>query len=299
MPFDDADVVVVEQAHLRERNVYSVSQVYTLDELRKLRCAAKVKLFPGKLVWRASEFAGNVDSDGKPIKDFDAESIAVYSAAHPAQRASWKRFVLPENDPARRLWPYRDALRADLQEALNPLRAAWNAMPTAQRYALPEVKRFCDLLNDVYDQLTPGIREQYGIRRTRNGIRVERMASAITLYLAVYTREGRLRTRPDGGFIGVRFILDAIGLSHSHKPNMARSQLTWHGMRHYKGGRAGRQRCAYMRNLRHFLALMRDSAGDSLIEDSALDALTLHSVPSSGQLALSWADVPDFQEVSV
>ena len=261
MPFAEADVVVVEQAHLRERNAYSVAQVYDLDQLRKLACAEKIRLFPGKTVHKASLFAGNVtgklDAFDRPTpdKNKDAESIASFASAHPEKLYSWKRFVLPENDPSRRLWAARDALRADLQEALNPLRVAWNNKPTAEKYQLPEVVDFCALLDRVYDDLTDGIKEQYGIKRGRNGIRVDKMASAITLYLCVFHRDGRLRLNPSGKFIGIRFILDSVGMSHSHKPNMARSQLTWHGLRHYKGTRR-----EYMKNMRNFLALMRDSA---------------------------------------
>lgn len=296
MTFDGVDLVIVEQAHMKERNVYSVAQVYTADELRRLACRSKIKLFPGMpgQLARAARTVGNVrrDATGEPVledrggykvtvpdKDRDAETMALYAAASPERVATWKPLRLDEDDPSRRLWPARDALRNDLREALNPLRTAWNAKSTAEKYALPEVADFCALLDANFDALTAGIKEQFGIRRSRNGIRVERMSAALTCYLAVYTRNGELRTRPDGGFIGVRFILDAIGLSSSYRPNMARSQLTHYGMRHYKGGRDGGARSEYMKNLRQFLAIMRDAASDPLTPDSVLDTLTVHSAP--------------------
>jgi hypothetical protein len=261
--FPGFGLVVVEQAHMKERNVYSVAQVYTADELRALKCRSKIRLFPGMpgQLAKASRAVGNVldktdDYDrALPDKVRDAETMALFAKSSPGRVASWKPLRLASEDPSREFWPARDALRDDLREALNPLRSAWNAMPTAQRYTLPEVATFCALLDDNFGALTDGVKDQFGIRRSRNGIRVERMASALTCYLAVYDRDGELRTRPDGGFIGIRFILDAIGMSSSYRPNMARSQLTYHGMRHYKGGRS-----AYMRNLRHFLAMLRDAA---------------------------------------
>ena len=47
--FLDADYVVVEQAHMRERDVYSVAQVYTRDELQQLLFMDQLRLFPGLL----------------------------------------------------------------------------------------------------------------------------------------------------------------------------------------------------------------------------------------------------------
>jgi hypothetical protein len=311
MKFDGVDHVIVEQAHMRERNIYSVAQVYTADELDSLACRAKVKLFPGMpgQLARAAREVGNitdkVNEYGHPLPDKtkDAETMALFAKKSPNRVSSWKPLRAVNLDPSRRLWPARQALRDDLKEALNPLRSAWNVKPTAERYALPEVVRFCELLDRIFDDLTDGIKEQFGIRRSRNGIRVERMSAAITCYLAVYTREGERRSRPDGGFIGIRFILDAIGLSSSYRPNMARSQLTHYGMRRYKGGRGGGCRSEYMRNLRRFLAIMRDAAtiscetacstrsrdtdsaansgSDSLTHDSVPDTLTHHSVPAA------------------
>lgn len=284
MPFAAAELVIVEQAHMRERNAYSVAQVYTSDELETLACRNKVKLFPGMpgQLARAAREVGNitdkVNEHGKPLPDKtkDAETMALFALNSPARVATWKPLRIGQEDPSRRLWEYRDSLRDDLREALNPLRTAWNAKPVAERYALPEVANFCLLLDANFDKLTGGVKEQFGIRRSRNGIRVERMTAAITVYLSVATREGQQRVRPDGEFIGVRFILDAIGLSSSYRPNMARSQLTHHGMRHYKGGRDGGHRSEYMRNLRHFIQFLRDS----LTGDSVPDSLTMHSVPA-------------------
>lgn len=280
--FPAVDVVLVEQAHMRERNPYSVAQVYTADELARLPFRDRIRLFPGKKIPDAARFAGNIKGTddygrGIPDKDKDAESLATYGLAHPESMKSWKPLYLAGEDPSRRLWPARDALRDDLREAVNLIRAAWNSMGTAEKYALPEVARFCALLDDNFDALTPGIKEQFGIRRSRNGIRVERMSSAITVYLAVFDRDGNLRTRPDGGFIGCRFILSAIGMSHSHRPNLARSQLTHYGMRHYKGGKAGGCRGEYMRNLRNFVAYLRNC--DSLTDYVAPDAATRSSGP--------------------
>lgn len=259
-PLDGIDAVVVEAPHMRERNVYSVAQVYTEEELERLAFRKKVRLFPCALAPRAARYAGNVlptDKPNvfKPDKTKDAESIAAYAVAHPAQLQSWKRYKLPHEDAARSKWTARDDLRDALREALNPLRVAWNGKLTAERYALPEVVRFCDLLNAQYDALTPEVRAQFGITRSKNGMRVARMPAAITLYLALYERDGTLRRCPKGHPYGTQFVLDAIGMSHSNKPNMARSQLTYHGLRHYKG-----TRCEYMRNIRRFLRVLRAGA---------------------------------------
>ena len=279
--FSGFDVVIVEGAHFKERNPYSVAQVYSADELASLKFLDRVQLFPsmagqlakasretGCILYEADGVTPKLDDLGRtiPDKERDSEALALYSKAHEDKRATWKRFHLPGQDPARRLWPYRDELRDDLREALNPLRAAWNAMGTAEKYALPEVADFVALLDKGFDDLPEGVIKQFGIRRSRNGIRVERMTAALTCYLAVYTRDGQLRTRPDGGFIGIRFILDTIGMSATYRPNMARSQLTHHGMRHYKGGREGGFRSEYMRNLRNLLQYLRDQ--DPLTEDS-------------------------------
>lgn len=296
-PFAGIDLVIVEQAHMRERNAYSVAQVYTAEELRRLRCRAKIKLFPGMpgQLARAARAVGNVTTETNewggflPDKTKDAETMAQFAAASPARLASWKPLYLEGEDPSRRLWEARDALRDDLKEALNPLRAAWNAMGTAEKYALPEVADFCALLDANFDKLSPEVKAMFGIKRGRNGIRVEKMAAALTCYLAVYTREGEIRLRPDGKFIGIRFILDSIGMSSSYKPNMARSQLTHHGMRWY-GKKASEPvsqalRSKYMRHLRHFLQFLRDAAGDPLTADSVLDTLTEHSEPRSAIFA--------------
>ena len=290
--FPAVDVVLVEQAHMRERNPYSVAQVYTADELARLPFRDRIRLFPGKKIPDAARFAGNIKGTddygrGIPDKDKDAESLATYGLAHPESMKSWKPLYLAGEDPSRRLWPARDATRRPARGGQpdprgveqhghgGEVRAAW-------------VARFCALLDDNFDALTPGIKEQFGIRRSRNGIRVERMSSAITVYLAVFDRDGNLRTRPDGGFIGCRFILSAIGMSHSHRPNLARSQLTHYGMRHYKGGKAGGCRGEYMRNLRNFVAYLRncDSLTDYVAPDAATssgpgrDLLTLTSRPT-------------------
>lgn len=265
--FDGADFVVAESAHFKERNAYSVAQVYSERELQQLTFRSKLRLFPGMpgQLARAARDVGHVldkqDKYGRPLpnKELDAETMAAYALKYPEKLRSWKRYRLPGSDPSRRLWEERDRLRDDLREALNPLRAAWSTMPTAQRYALPEIERFCQLLDTAYENLDDEIREQFGIKRTRNGIRVEKMTPAITAYLCVYDRDGNLRRRPDGGFIGVGFIVKAVGLCNSYRPNMARSQLTHYGMRHYKGGREGGERSRYMRNLRRFLAILRDA----------------------------------------
>lgn len=290
---DEADLVIVEQAHMKPRNAYSVAQVYTQKELDALPFRDKVIMFPGMpgQLAKAARTVGNIlrDSDGNPVlktvqgtdykttvpdKELDAATMALYAVG---RCASWRPLVRSQSS-AERLWPARDALREDLREGLNPLRAAWNAKLTAEKYALPEVADFCALLDANFDALTDGVKEQFQIRRSRNGIRVEKMTPAITCYLAVRDRSGALRTRPDGKFIGVRFILDTIGMSGCYRPNMARSQLTHYGMRHYKGGRDGGHRNEYMRNLRNFLAFLRD-ASEPLTTDSAPDALTPHSDP--------------------
>lgn len=266
-PFDGYDVVIVESAHLKPRNVYSVAQVYTEDELRVLACKDKIRLFPsmpGQLAKAARE-VGNVSDKvndwgaAMPDKDKDAETLALYAGGNPKKVAAWKKFYLPDEDPYRHLWEPRDELREELKLALNPIRQAWNNMKTAEKYALPEVVDLCALIERNFDKLPDDVKTQYGIRKTRNGVRIEKMSSAITVYLSVRTRDGELRTRPDGQFIGVRFILDAIGMSGTYMPNMARSQMTHHGMRHYKGGRDGGHRIEYMRNMRHLVQFLRDA----------------------------------------
>lgn len=268
-PFADVDVLLIEAAHLKERNPYSVAQVYSADELRKLASRDKIKLFPGRETYKASNYTGHTveksDVRGNlvsvPDKTKDPESIALYAAAHPEKLAAWKLYR--NADANRALWPARDKLRDDIREAMNQIRVAWNAKPTAERYALPEVADFCALLDRNFDAIPEDVKDQFGIKRGRNGIRVERMSAAITVYLACYTREGELRLNPQGRFIGVRFILDAIGMSHSFQPNMARSQLTWHGMRYFDKkasdpiDKAARSR--YMLNLRKLIQFLRDA----------------------------------------
>ena len=300
--FPGVDLLIVEQAHMRERNIYSVAQVYSKDELLRLAARGKVKLFPGmpgqlsKAARAVGNISGAVNNYGHPLPDKtkDAETMALFAMQSPARVASWKPLV---SNSSRTLWEPRNALRDDLREVLNPLRSAWNSKGIHERYALPEVADFCALLSQHYEHLPAAVREQFGISQKRlttkdgtptaasrvaNGIRVERMSAAITCYLLVYTRDGQLRVRPDGRFIGIRFILDAVGMSSSYVPNMARSQLTHHGMRNYKGGRDGGCRSEYMRNLRHFLQFLRDASG-SLTLDSELDSLTYHSGPSIAQ----------------
>lgn len=284
--FLDADYVVVEQAHMRERDVYSVAQVYTRDELQQLPFKDKLRLFPGMpgQLAKAARDVGNVTGETNeyggllPDKAKDAETMAQYAAKHPQRLRSWKKFRLPDEDKSRDLWPARDALRSDVGTAMNQLRVAWNNMRTAERYALPEVADFCALLDRNFDRIPDGVKEQYGITRGKkkpHAIRVERMSAALTVYLLTHTRDGRLRTH-NGKPLGMRFMLKTVGLCNSYKPNMVRSQLTHHGMRHYKGGRDGGYRSEYMRNFRHFIRLLQS---DALTNDSAPDALTLHSAP--------------------
>lgn len=252
--FPDVDCVVVESAHMQRRNIYSVAQVYDENELRSLPFADKLRLFPERQLSKAAKFAGNVDKDGQVIKEKDAESIAKFAVKHPEKLSAWRHFRFPGEEKSRHLWEARDAFRADIASAVNQLRYAWNNKLTEERYALPEVQAFIKRLDRIYDDVPEHLREMLGIKRGRNGLRVKRMSVALTLYLCVFTRNDVLRVRPDGKFIGVRFILDAIGMSHSRVPNLARSQLVFHGMRHFDGTRA-----EYMRNVRQFLALMRDS----------------------------------------
>jgi hypothetical protein len=315
--FPGVDVIVVEQAHMQERNDHSVAQIYFAGELESMAARAKIKLFPsmpGQLA-KAARAVGNVQKNdaGEPVlkpvqgtsyytsvpdKTKDAETMSLYATLSPDRLRSWKPLRGIDESPSRHLWPARQQLRDDLRIALNPLRSAWAHKQTAERYALPEVDRFVRLLADNFDAIPEGVKQQFGISRVKKmvtaagkptkeskigyGIRVKHMTAAMTVYLSAYTLDGDLRLNPDGGFTGVRFILDAIGMSSSYRPNMARSQLTHYGMRHYKGGRDGGFRSEYMRNLRHFLAFLRDADkldGDSLTQDSVLDTLTLHSVP--------------------
>ena len=73
------------------------------------------------------------------------------------------------------------------------------------------------------------------------------MSSAITVYLAVFDRDGNLRHSSRQRLHRLPIHLSAIGMSSPHRPN-ARSQLTHYGMRHYKG-RQRRAAAAAMRNL--------------------------------------------------
>lgn len=218
----------------------------------------RLKMFPGKLAPKAAVFAGNATkgADGRTTSDKtkDAESLAIYAAGHPASVQSWKRYV--EHEKNKHLWPARDALREDLKVAVNQIRAAWNAMGTAERYALPEVRQLIELLDRQFDNIPDDLREFFGLRRLkRTGeIRIDRLPVALTLYLAVYNRDGTLRQGPHGPY-GTRFVLSAIGMSHSHQPNLARSQLVWHGLGKFPGSRS-----AYMKALRSFLAMLKADA---------------------------------------
>lgn len=262
--FADASDLIIEAAHLQERNKRSLAQVYELDELREIACADRIRLFPGKKTYKASLYAGNaiveVGPDGKSKtvcdKTKDAESLAKYALDHPLQLASWKTFKLPENDPSRKLWPPRADVREDVDLRMNELRAEWRGVGSPARHQLPEIAAIVGVLDANYSRLSQSVKEHYKLTYLQRSheLRVgTKLSELVTAWMCVVNSDGTLRTRPDGEFVGIDFLRGAVGMSHKSVPNLARSQLTYHGGSLFVGTRG-----EYMKNLRNIMQMFRD-----------------------------------------
>lgn len=250
------DVLVVEAAHLKERNELSVAQVYSKDELNNWRPYFEVKLFPAKSTPKALEKVGLQKN-----KD-DAEAIRFLVRSRPDIFVSLKPFVAPKNNQKKiNSHMHRTAIREDIARTYNIFRAKLKTMTCDEARDMPEIVRCRARVESFYDSLSEEMCEQFNIRYMKKGPRkglllFESPTQMMSAYYTVFDKDDKLRVRPDGKFVGIRYLRDdVIGLSHSHQPNLMRSNLIFWGMRTSKLSKQ-----QFTRNFTKMLQLLRDSS---------------------------------------
>lgn len=266
--------LVVEGAHLKERNEFSVAQVYSDLELNAWQPPCEVLLFPARLAPKVLQFA-------EQQKNHDALALQMYLAAHPRTLRCLKKFQPPVLDFSRASWTWRDGVRDDITRMLNVTRAQWKGMRDEEMEALPYIQHCRSLVEQFIDDLTPEQQAQFRIKRGKAGPRkgavvFDSPTQIFTAYACVYNLQGQLRTNPQGQFIGVGAVLNqVVGLNHSHMPNLARANFMHFGLRPklHDPSTSGKQRpkrddsqevrAEFMRNLKVIIRKFRDVESQS------------------------------------
>jgi hypothetical protein len=253
--------LIVEAAHLKERNEFSVSQVFTVDELNAWTPGIDVLLFPEKI-------AHKVLREGQQTKDRDSESLLSYINAHPNTVRCLRKFTPPQLQD-NSSWEWRNELRDDICKMLNILRAQWKDVKDKDLDAIPQVAHCRKLVTSFIDELTPEQRAQFRVKVGKVGERkgevcFESPTQLFTLYSCVYNMRGELRLNPSGEFIGVDTVMNKIiGLNHAYMPNLIRANLMHFGLRP-KTKKAGienhtQTKAEFTRNVRKMIQLLRDA----------------------------------------
>lgn len=255
--------LIIESPHMKERNDYSVAQVYYDAELNQFDPPCTVKLFPGKLAPKVAKYANNLE-DGMPIKTRDAESILLYAMDHPSTVAVLKKFIRPQEDMRRSTWIHREAVRKDAKLFLNKLRATWSAMRPKEQNDMPVVQQALALVSMRLSDIPEDVLVQFKLKIAKAGPQKGKLVcegkptQLMTAYACIVGTDGKLRKRPDGKFVGISYLMnEVVGLCHSHQPNMLRSNFVHWGMR--LSAKKGIDRNTFTKNVGAMLRVMRDS----------------------------------------
>lgn len=245
--------LVVESPHLQARTPLSKAQVLTQPQLEEFHahCIANdvvVYAFPHRLTTRAGKEAGL--GEYQPLTA--GQKRPTWKADKQADTLAIREYVL-RWEPAMRLWSPApkslddevQAIRRDVQERMNGLRSEG---PDGKMVDQPDyinmmaaIKRICQTATDAeaahiayygIEFLTPT-----GRQKKNPSIR---HAEPLALWLLVRNRDGSLRTRLDGEFVGIKFLRDRVGALHQYGKGIVRSQVQWHSRRAYEQKTLGR-----------------------------------------------------------
>lgn len=242
-----ADVLVIESAHLRPRvgEFPSPSQVYFEDELEQLETTGRILKFPER---RSSKYKnpymaehpdkGWIVQDGKHVWKkalaLDAEALRVYLERNPNVLNSLPQFRVEDR---RSVHAGRDSTRQSVKLVIQNSRFHPEWGNGAATRTVPSVEHALRLVDTFLDDLPDYVREFFKIDRfkrpTATGtVKLSGVPTRlITAYALVFDEYQNLRTDEDGNFIGVRYLMDDVAGLHSFGfPNIARSQINWHGV---------------------------------------------------------------------
>jgi hypothetical protein len=219
--------LVIKHAHLHVRGARSVAQVFDAAELEQLDAIAwadgvRILAFPQRLALRARVEAGYANDE--KVKDPHAERAFVL--AHPEViLKAWH----PMTNREQILHAATNMIRDDITDRLNVMRPGYDGHPDVERARL--------LLATVYDSLSSEVRAHFGLKRKKNGefTKAVKWAQVMPLYCCVYDGNGVLRRNGHRQFIGIEFIWGRVlMMSPFHgRSGTARSNLMYHGLRHY------------------------------------------------------------------
>lgn len=221
--------LVVENAHLKERNGFSVAQVYEEGELEKLALPVPIKLFPGKLARRYDQY-----TEGDKLHD--SLGLRRYLEDNPKVFRCLKDFQ-PPSEYDKSSWAWRDALRNDIGAMINIMRVKWRGVAEGQLDKFEQIAHMRKLVDSFYDDLPEEVIEQFQLRKgTRKPLkgrtRFGSVTQAFTAYALVFDMDGNLRTNDKGVFYGVDAAVNkVVGLNHSHMPNAARANFMHFGLK--------------------------------------------------------------------
>lgn len=253
--------VVVEAAHFGVRTDFSVAQVYRQEELDQIIAQAQVHgvdvvCFPERLTRRASVEAGFVEAITRESgfeetftdKTRDAEAIWKFVHDHP--QVSLMRVRTQEDRD-------RGALLGEIQHEMSGL---LNVM--RPDYAHPLVEQARSILHDSLVSAPQDAVDFFDLKVKFKGKPNERLdfsyARVMSVFVAVFDRNGNLRTNPHGKFIGMRTVWGLLGMHPFRGPgSTARSNLMYHGLKNFE--RKGRTRAEYRTAVRWLIKTLRDS----------------------------------------
>lgn len=253
--------VVVEAAHFGIRTDFSVAQVYRQDELNQIIEHAQknnvdVVCFPEKLTRRASVEAGFVESITRESgfeetftdKARDAEAIWMFVNKHPEVSLMGVR---TQED---RDW---GTLLGEIQHEMSGL---LNVM--RPDYSHPLVDQARSVLHEAFESAPPEAVEFFDLKLKFKGKPKERLdfsyARVMSVFVAVFDRNGDLRKNPSDSFIGVNTVWSLLGMHPFRGPgSTARSNLMYHGLRNFE--KKGSTRAQYRTALYWLIRTLRDS----------------------------------------
>lgn len=241
---EGVDALVVESAHLKERNPFSVAQVYFEEELNAWVPSVPMYLFSAKVTKKArTEF--RIDD-----KEEDTSAIAQYLQSLPEPLSALKRFYAPDKCPKRAGWDERNRIRKEACMQYNLFRTEKHGLGMKDLYELQPVEHCASLLEAAFDSLDEDVKDVFAIRKSRNGMRFD-ITPVMSAYCCAFDKDGEARAGSPA-----YIVKDIIGLHCFGVPNLIRANFM-----HFKIGptdAAGRARIT--RSTRRLIAAFKLTA---------------------------------------
>lgn len=255
----DIDCLVVENAHLKERNGFSVAQVYEEAELEQLALPAPIKLFPGKLARRY-----DVYTEGDKLHD--SLGLRKYLENDTKMLRCLKNFQ-PPSEYDKSSWEWRDKIRDDVGAMINIMRVKWRGVAEGQLDQFEQIAHMRKLVDSFYDELPEDVIEQFQLRKgkvkpLKGRTRFGSVTQVFTVYALVFDMDGNLRTNDRGEFYGVDAAVNkVVGLNHSHMPNAARANFMHFGLKPKYRNAADPQaaKAEFTKNIKCLVRAFRDA----------------------------------------